>query len=179
MSEAEVEKNIDRVNSTNEEEIINRIINEDGCPLCAMVLDFEFDFLAKLQHEVAVDESTRKEIANEGGFCDFHFRQFKKIADGKTNILLLKTIIEEKIYESLLEERECRICTAVSKYEITGTFENKIWKIFWYLFAALTAAGRIYHDQHWLSDVIIAAFISVSVGIHINNMNRVGVKKNE
>jgi len=45
--------------------------------------------------------------------------------------------------------------------------DNKLWKIFWYLLAVLTFLGRIYHDQHWFTDVIMAAIISVSVGLHI------------
>jgi membrane-associated phospholipid phosphatase len=52
---------------------------------------------------------------------------------------------------------------------IAGIFENKLWKIFWYLLAVLTLIGRIYHDQHWLSDVIAAATISIWVGTFINN----------
>ena len=55
---------------------------------------------------------------------------------------------------------------------IAGIFENKLWKIFWYLLAVLTSLGRIYHDQHWLSDVTAAAAISIYVGIYINNFHR-------
>jgi len=55
---------------------------------------------------------------------------------------------------------------------IAGIFENKLWKIFWYLLAALTAVGRIYHYQHWLSDVLLTAFISIFVGLHINKQNK-------
>ena len=47
-------------------------------------------------------------------------------------------------------------------------YDNKLWKIFWYGLAVLTAIGRIYHDQHWLTDVILSAFISISAGIQIN-----------
>lgn len=93
------------------------ILNSDYCPLCSLVMDFEFDFLAKLQYEVANEESIRREIAREGGFCDFHFRQFKKIAGGKTNILLLKTIIDEKYYEENALEIHCRVCKAVNEFE--------------------------------------------------------------
>ncbi len=53
---------------------------------------------------------------------------------------------------------------------IAGIFDNKLWKIFWYLLAVITSVGRIYHDQHWLSDVIAAAAISIWVGTYINNI---------
>ncbi len=56
---------------------------------------------------------------------------------------------------------------------IAGIFENKFWKIFWYLLAAITSIGRIYHDQHWLSDVIAAAAISIWVGNYINKRSKV------
>jgi membrane-associated phospholipid phosphatase len=55
---------------------------------------------------------------------------------------------------------------------IAGIFDNVYWKIFWYFIAVITALGRIYHDQHWLSDVIAAAAISIYVGIYINNIHR-------
>ncbi len=50
---------------------------------------------------------------------------------------------------------------------IAGIFKNKLWKIFWYVLAVVTSIGRIYHDQHWLSDVIAAAAISIWVGTFI------------
>lgn len=53
---------------------------------------------------------------------------------------------------------------------IAGIFENKLWKIFWYMLAVLTSIGRIYHDQHWLSDVVAAAVITIWVGNYINNI---------
>ena len=45
---------------------------------------------------------------------------------------------------------------------------NKIWKALWYFLAVLTCFGRIYHDQHWFSDVLLASIISISVGIYLN-----------
>jgi membrane-associated phospholipid phosphatase len=56
---------------------------------------------------------------------------------------------------------------------IAGIFEHKLWKIFWYLLASITAVGRIYHDQHWLSDVITASMISILVGLNINKQNKI------
>lgn len=97
--------------------LINSMNSEAGCPLCSVVLDYEFEFLAKLQYKVSNDSSFRKEIANKGGFCDYHFRQFKKIANKKTNILLLKSIIEEKFYHKEKFIIDCCICKAVNNYE--------------------------------------------------------------
>ncbi len=49
--------------------------------------------------------------------------------------------------------------------------DNKVWKVFCFLLAGLTALARIYHDQHWLTDVILSAVISVSFGIHLVKEN--------
>ena len=51
---------------------------------------------------------------------------------------------------------------------LAGFSENRIWKSVWYLCALLTIFSRIYFDQHWFSDVTLAAIISVSVGNYVN-----------
>lgn len=38
-------------------------------------------------------------------------------------------------------------------------YDNKLWKALWYFLAVMTALGRIYHDKHWSSDVVISIFI--------------------
>lgn len=45
--------------------------------------------------------------------------------------------------------------------------KNKFWNVFWFLLATISAIGRIYNDQHWLTDVTLAAIISMTVGYHI------------
>jgi membrane-associated phospholipid phosphatase len=54
---------------------------------------------------------------------------------------------------------------------MSGIYKNTLWKILWYLLAVITAAGRIYHDQHWLSDVVLAAFIAIVVGLKVNKLS--------
>lgn len=88
-----------------------------GCPICSMIMDYEFNFISKIQYAVSNEKKTREEIAAEGGFCDFHFRQFKKIANGKTNILLLKSIIEVGAYKRKNFSVNCRICLDIDVYE--------------------------------------------------------------
>lgn len=48
-------------------------------------------------------------------------------------------------------------------------YDNILWKSFWYFIAMMTAIGRIYHDQHWLSDVLLSTLITVSIGLWQNN----------
>jgi membrane-associated phospholipid phosphatase len=40
-----------------------------------------------------------------------------------------------------------------------------LWKFFWYLLAIIGGVSRIYHNQHWLSDVVLAGTIGISVSI--------------
>jgi membrane-associated phospholipid phosphatase len=47
---------------------------------------------------------------------------------------------------------------------LAGMFENRLWKWMWYFFAIVTAFSRMYHDEHWLSDVICATFIGFGTG---------------
>ena len=51
-------------------------------------------------------------------------------------------------------------------------YDNMLWKCFWYFVATITAIGRIYHDQHWLADVLLSAFIVVSIRLWQNNYVR-------
>ncbi len=48
-------------------------------------------------------------------------------------------------------------------------YDNILWKSFWYFIAVITAIGRIYHDQHWLSDVLLSTLITVSIGLWQNH----------
>ena len=52
-------------------------------------------------------------------------------------------------------------------------YDNIFWKCFWYFIASITSFGRIYHDQHWLSDVLLSALIAVSIGMWQNHYIRV------
>ena len=48
-------------------------------------------------------------------------------------------------------------------------YDNILWKSFWYFIAVMTAIGRIYHDQHWLSDVLLSTLITISMGLWQNH----------
>ncbi len=49
---------------------------------------------------------------------------------------------------------------------------NRLWKVFWYSAAALVAASRVYHNQHWVSDVFLGGAIGYSVGSFVVHFNR-------
>jgi membrane-associated phospholipid phosphatase len=54
---------------------------------------------------------------------------------------------------------------------LASTTENRYLKTFYYMLAVITCLSRIYHNQHWLSDVVsgaISAYLisRVLVGIH-------------
>ena len=49
--------------------------------------------------------------------------------------------------------------------------DNIFWKIGWYSLAGLVGYARIYHNQHWLSDVLMGAAIGYFSGEFVNNHN--------
>ncbi|MHB1687156.1 MAG: hypothetical protein ACYCVH_07265 [Ignavibacteriaceae bacterium] len=127
-----------------------------ACPLCNALMDYEFDLLAKLQYEIHNNESVRKKVAEEGGFCDFHFRQFKKIASGLTNILLLKSLVESDSYKKESFNIECRLCNQID------SFEN----------ALIIAQYELFKDdsfKHKFSDTIGLCFVHFNKIISISD----------
>ena len=38
------------------------------------------------------------------------------------------------------------------------------WKVGWYTVASLVGTARIYHDKHWLSDVVMGSAIGYFIG---------------
>jgi len=100
-----------------EEEVLRRLREEQRCPLCAMVREREFDILSHLQYQVTHDEALRNTIAEEGGFCDFHFRQFRKLANAETNSLLLITMVQAYSSQGNSVQATCRLCSELALYE--------------------------------------------------------------
>ena len=49
--------------------------------------------------------------------------------------------------------------------------DNVFWKIGWYSLAGLVGYSRIYHNQHWFSDVFLAGAIGYFSGEFVNNHN--------
>jgi membrane-associated phospholipid phosphatase len=47
-------------------------------------------------------------------------------------------------------------------------FDNLYWKIGWYSLASLVGTARIYHDKHWLSDVVMGSAIGYFIGDYVS-----------
>ena len=99
------------------ERIKNKLQKVLRCPVCSLLDDLEYDILCKLQYDVTNDEAIRNSIASEGGFCDFHFRQFRKVANSKTNALLLSAVIDHYMKANMEYSLHCRLCNASAEYE--------------------------------------------------------------
>ena len=54
-------------------------------------------------------------------------------------------------------------CTVMAKY-----LDNTYWKIGWYSIATIVTTARLYHDQHWLSDVIAGSAIGYFIGDYVS-----------
>jgi hypothetical protein len=105
--------------TTFDQTIIDTIKTEPRCPICALVRENEFNMLCQLQYDVTRDRQTRVELSAEGGFCEFHFRQFRKLANSKTNALLLLELIRRYCENNGATPVTCRVCTAVESFEET------------------------------------------------------------
>jgi membrane-associated phospholipid phosphatase len=57
---------------------------------------------------------------------------------------------------------------------MAGQMDNGFWKAGWYAAAALVAGARVYHDQHWLSDITAGALIGYGIGRFVLNRKGVG-----
>jgi len=50
--------------------------------------------------------------------------------------------------------------------------DNFYWKVFWYGSAGMVGLARIYHNQHWASDVFLGAAIGYFVGNFVVNFDK-------
>lgn len=55
-------------------------------------------------------------------------------------------------------------CTVMANH-----IDNTYWRVGWYSIAAFTGAARIYHDRHWLSDVVLGSAIGYFIGDYVTN----------
>jgi hypothetical protein len=108
------------MNTTAYEQRILRAVREEWrCPVCALLEQEEFDLLADLQYSVTSDEQMRQAIAHEGGFCDYHFRQFSKIANIASSAMLLLALVDVHSSATTPVQVKCRICERLSSLEDT------------------------------------------------------------
>lgn len=49
--------------------------------------------------------------------------------------------------------------------------DNIFWKVGWYSLAGLVSCARIYHNQHWFSDVFLGSAIGYFTGEFVSNYN--------
>jgi hypothetical protein len=97
--------------------IVKRIKEEERCPLCALLQEEEFSLLSRLQYDVSRSEHVRQSVVRNGSFCDFHFRQFRKIANQKTNALLLFSFAKNVTPSRNPVAVHCMLCEKLSIYE--------------------------------------------------------------
>jgi hypothetical protein len=97
--------------------LLEKIKEEARCPICGVIEDLEYDQLAHLQHDITEDPSTRAQVADAGGFCDFHFRQFRKLANNWTCALLLDDMITRYLDGRFQSRAQCPVCKRTQPHE--------------------------------------------------------------
>lgn len=97
--------------------IVDKIKSEGHCPICTILREHEFDTLCQLQYEVTRDEQVRRAISIEGGFCEFHFRQFRRVANSMTNALLLLELVQQYAETGGGLPVACRLCRDLNLLE--------------------------------------------------------------
>jgi len=100
-----------------EDQILKKMEEERRCPVCGLLEDQEFDILSHLQYDVTCKEDVRTAIAKAGGFCDFHFRRFRKLANSQTNAVLLLALIREYCERDGGITIRCRVCNELAVSE--------------------------------------------------------------
>jgi hypothetical protein len=97
--------------------LLEKMKEEARCPLCGVIEDLEYDQLAHLQHDITEDPNTRARVVDAGGFCAFHFRQFRKLANNWTIALLLDDMITCYLDGRFQSAAECPVCKQTQAYE--------------------------------------------------------------
>jgi len=100
-----------------EQKIIRKMEESGRCPVCHLIDNEEFDMLSRVQYEVTHSPEVREAIVNEGGFCEFHFRQFRKIANARSNGLLMAAMVNRYAQAECQLNTKCRFCAHLDKFE--------------------------------------------------------------
>jgi len=95
---------------------------------------------------------------------------------GNSNLFFKPPQFFDNDYQSL-PSGHTTVAFAVSTV-LAKSVDNIYWKIFWYGAAGATALSRIYHNQHWVSDVFLGAAIGYYVGKFIVKINKTGSVNN-
>ncbi len=86
---------------------------------------------------------------------------------GGANARYFQPFQGSNLYQSL-PSGHTTVAFAVSTV-LAHASHNFLWKTFWYTAATLVAASRVYHNQHWASDVFLGGAIGTSVGIFVGH----------
>jgi membrane-associated phospholipid phosphatase len=85
---------------------------------------------------------------------------------GESNLFFSPPKLFDNDYQSL-PSGHTTVAFAVSTV-MAGYSDNLLWKTFWFGSAGLVALSRIYHNQHWVSDVFLGGAIGYFVGDFIS-----------
>ena len=100
-----------------------------GCPVCVHLADIAFNFFAKKQYALHLDESVQAEIAAARGFCPLHLWQLHAISSPLSASVGLARLVEETsravsqardesdLRKLMLDANSCSVCAWLCKEE--------------------------------------------------------------
>lgn len=99
-------------------------LQEQGCPLCRLVLDGQAWYLDMLSHEGVNDPGLRAHLRSARGFCHHHAWQFtREVRNGAGRAMIYRDVVGALLrtlagrgaaVESLLPAGECVVCRSVA-----------------------------------------------------------------
>ena len=93
---------------------LTSVIEKEGCPICAVIAEYEFQLLANLQKDIGEQDDVQKEIINHGLFCNYHYHALLTMSNrqnlAKFLIAFLHNFTEDQYYFLSWWENRCYIC---------------------------------------------------------------------
>lgn len=89
---------------------------------------------------------------------------------GENHLFFKPLQFTDNTYQSL-PSGHTTVAFAVSTV-MANYMDNLYWKIFWYGSAGMVGLSRIYHNEHWTSDVFLGAAIGYFVGSFVVNFDK-------
>lgn len=169
------DKEVKNYSQKNQSKFSNNIFNIDkyyrlDCAIGSMVLLYGYGLIAK-------DNDTRKLAVKlaEATALASSITLVSKITIGRARPFLDKEVYFTSSFNikddyNSFPSEHTTLAFAYSTV-MANEIDNVFWKVGWYSAASMVGYARIYHNQHWFSDVLVGAAIGYFSGEFVSNHN--------